>query len=110
MNPIEEKIRLALQSSLIGEIYPEIKAVVYSYNVEEKIFLLRYYLDREPIEEDYENISEVMAEFISHFKFSTFEKLKEECSYSSSKQKESELDPLDGFVYLRKKNLDFGNI
>lgn len=98
-----KEIRVALQTALLGEIYPSIRAIVYEYNLKNKSFLIRYYLDREPIEEDYESVSEVMTEFISQFKHSEFDKLKEECIYSNLVI--SELDPLNGFVYSRNENV-----
>lgn len=97
-----EEILLALQSSLLGEIYSEIRAVVFKYNSDNRQFTLRYYLEKEPNEDDYENIGIVVAEFISNFKFSEFEKVDEECVYS--KLPISELEILDGMVYCRKEH------
>ncbi|UOY08650.1 hypothetical protein L0P88_08865 [Muricauda sp. SCSIO 64092] len=99
-----EEIRTALRTSLLGEIYPEIRAIAYAYHSEEKKFLIRYYLNREPTEDDYESVSEVMAEFISNFKHSEFDILKEECRFSNLPK--SKLDPLDGFVYSKKRRDD----
>lgn len=96
-----EEILLALQSSLIGEIYPAIRVVVYKYIPKNKHFVLRYYLDREPTEEDNENVEIVMTEFISNFKYSDFDKIKEECCYSD--ELISQLDIMDGIVYCRKE-------
>ncbi len=90
-----------MQTSLLGEIYSEIRAIVYSYNSEKKIFLIRYYLCREPIEADYESVSVVMTEFISNFKCTEFNELVEDCQFSDSPR--SKLDCLDGFIYLRKE-------
>ena len=98
-----EDIRLAMQTSLLGEIYPEIRAIVYAYDPEQKTFLIRYYLNREPIEDDYESVSEVMTEFIAHFKHSEFDELREECCFSNLSQ--SKLNPLDGFVYSNKEDI-----
>ncbi|MGD8781980.1 MAG: colicin [Ignavibacteria bacterium] len=103
MELTNEKIRLALQMALLGEIYGELRAVVYKYNSKEKSFLIRYYLNRKPTEYDYESISVVMAEFISNFKYSEFEEIKEECVFSSVHQ--SKLESLDGFVYLKKEDI-----
>ncbi len=96
-----EEIRSAMQTSLLGEVYPEIRAVAFAYDGIKKSVLIRYYLNREPTEDDYENVSEVMAEFISNFKHSEFDELKEECQYSNLPK--SELAPLDGFVYSKKE-------
>lgn len=60
----------ALKTALMGEIYPSIRAVVYHDDPKRRNFLLRYYLDREPLERDYESVGVVMTEFISQFKYS----------------------------------------
>ena len=96
-----EEILLALQSSLLGEIYAEIRLIVFKYNSDNRQFMLRYYLDREPTEEDYENLSVVITEFISNFKYSEFDGVSSECIYSKSPI--SELETLDGIVYCRKE-------
>jgi len=96
------EILLALQSSLLGEIYPTIRAVVFKYNSDYRHFTIRYYLEKEPDEDDYENIGVVVAEFLSNFKFSDFDKVDEECVYSNIPI--SELDILDGMVYCRKEH------
>ena len=96
-----EDIRCAMQISLLGEIYENIRAIAYSYYSNKKSFTIRYYLDRVPTDDDYESVSEVMTEFISHFKHSEFKKLKEECQFSDLPK--SKLDPLDGFVYSKRE-------
>lgn len=101
MKVTREKILLALQSSLQGEIYPSIRAIVFKHNPQLKHFILRYYLDKEPEESDYESIGNVMAEFMSNFKFSDFERLDEECLYTDKPI--SKLDIMDGLVYYRKE-------
>jgi hypothetical protein len=96
-----QDIRVALQISLLGEVYADVRAVAYSYDSNRKFFLIRFYLNRTPTEDDYENVSIVMTEFISHFKHSEFDEIKEECLYSNLPK--SALDALDGFVYSRKE-------
>lgn len=46
----EQEIRLALQHSLLDEIYDNIKAIGYKYNPNLKYFKLTYFLDRAPVE------------------------------------------------------------
>lgn len=98
------EILLSLQDALIGEIYSNIRAIAFDYNKDSKIFKLRFYLDREPDEDDFESLSNVMGEFLSHFKFSQFDEIKEECIYSSLPL--SELDILSGIVYARKEAIE----
>lgn len=96
------EIRLALQDALLGEVYPSIRAVVYKHNPIRKHFTLRFYLDREPDEVDFENIGLVATGFLSHFKFSDFDKVEEECIFNSDQP--SKLDIMDGIVYRRRES------
>ena len=64
---------MALQASLIGEIYSDIRAVVFKYDANMNHFILRYYQEREPNVNDYESISIVISNFLAQFKFSDFE-------------------------------------
>jgi len=96
-----EEILLALQSSLLGEVYQSVRAVVFKYDPDLKHFILRYYLDKVPDKNDNESIGNVVAEFISNFKYSDFNKVEEECIYSDKSI--SELDIMDGIVYCRKE-------
>jgi hypothetical protein len=97
-----EDIRLALQTSLLGEIYHNIRAIVFYYNPTEKKFLLRYYMDQEPSEEDFENADIVLTEFMSHFAFSEFDVVESECVYTTLPI--SAIDVMDGLVFCRKEN------
>jgi hypothetical protein len=101
MSLTRSEIKCAMQTALLGEVYPSIRAIACAYNPITKNFLIRYYLDRKPTDDDYDSVSEVMTEFISHFKYSEFDELKEECQYSELPA--SKIDPLDGFVYARKE-------
>lgn len=60
----EQEIRLALQHSLLDEIYDNIKAIGYKYNPNLKYFKLTYFLDRIPVEKDYSNLENVIAQFM----------------------------------------------
>lgn len=95
-------IFLALQSALLGEVYEGIRAIAFKYNPDTKYFKLRYYLNRKPTEDDNNSIGNVMAEFISNFKHTEFDKIDEECIYFQKPI--SELDPMDGIVFCRKEN------
>lgn len=96
-----EQIRLALQFALFDEVYPEIRMIVFQFDRKKKIFRLRYYLSREPNNDDYDNLGRVMTIFISNFKFSEFDSLKEECIYSL--EPISKLETFDGIIYSRKE-------
>lgn len=96
-----EQILLALQSALIGQIYHQIRAIVFKYEANKRCFLLRYYLNREPNDDDFENIEIVITEFISNFKFTDFERTKGECYYTTLLL--PNIDVMDGIVYCRKE-------
>ncbi len=78
-------------------IYPSIRAIAVGFDDKKKI-TVRYYLDRAPAEEDYENLSMVMAEVLADI---DFEEAEEQCVYSDASL--SELDPLELFVYMRQE-------
>ncbi len=101
---LRKDILLSLSSSLLGEVYPAIRKVVFRYKMEEKYFLLRFYLDREPNKKDEETASVVLSEFISNFSHKEFEKIESECVFSNDLQ--NKLDVLDGQVYSRKEYFD----
>ncbi len=99
--PLPNWLRLWFQSVLIGEIYPEIRAIVAGYSKRNEL-LVRYYLDREPIEYDYDSISMVTDELSAHTSnASQFTKIDTECIYSN--EHISLIDILDGVVYARRE-------
>jgi hypothetical protein len=97
----KEQIMLALQEAMLGEIYNNIRAIVFKYDPKNKLFILRYYLDREPIMDDYDNIGIVIAEFLAYFKYSDFDHISQECIYTDNLI--SQIDVMDGIVYCRKE-------
>jgi hypothetical protein len=97
---IPDKIRVCFSIALLGEIYPEIRAIAVKYDEQDKSLLIRYYLDRKPIEDDFENISILATEIEAAF--GNFLKICEtECIYSDKPI--GRLDYLDGWVYARKE-------
>ncbi|MFH0895098.1 MAG: hypothetical protein V2A54_11750 [Bacteroidota bacterium] len=101
MKMTDADIRIKLQFALLGEVYNEIVAIAYKYEKTTKLFLLRYYMEREPNDEDRENLSCVMSEFIANYDNIVFNEIKEECIKIDLAQ--SKVDPLDGLVYLKKQ-------
>lgn len=98
-NKIEfrKDVLISIQRALWGMIYPEIRAIAVGYDGIEKLKVI-YYLDREPIEDDYENINEVTAEVCSDINFTEVEVL---CVYT--KEPFIKLDNLISWVYMRKE-------
>jgi len=100
-NPLPDWLRLWFQSALISEIYPEIRAVALEFS-EQCELRVRYYLDREPIDYDYESIAMVVGEVLSNTSCEKqIAKVKEECIFSDKKL--VEIDRLDGIVYARRE-------
>ena len=100
MNHIElrREVLISIQRALWGMIYPSIRAIAVGFNGLEKLTVI-YYLDREPNEDDFENISEVTSEVLADVEFQDVE---EKCIFSLLPF--SKLDNLESWVYIRKEN------
>jgi len=94
---IRKEVLLSLQKALWGMIYPSIRAIAIDFKGTNKL-KVRYYLDREPNEDDYENISEVTSEVCADINFT---EIKEECIFTL--EPISKLDNLKSWVYIRKE-------
>lgn len=94
---MRREVLLSVQKALWGMIYPSIRAIAIGVEKEQKLKVI-YYLDREPDQDDYDNISEVTSEVIADINFA---KVEEVCIFS--KKPFSELDSLDSWVYMRKE-------
>ena len=94
-------LRLWFQSALITEIYPEIRAIAVAYSDKNEL-LVRYYLDREPIEYDLDSIEMVVSEILANTSNSQqITKIDQECVFSNKHL--SRIDRLDGLVYARRE-------
>ncbi|MGE6355544.1 hypothetical protein ACQKCJ_16870 [Flavobacterium sp. NPDC079362] len=95
---IRRTVLLSIQKALLGMIHSEIRAIAVGFESRQKLIVV-YYLDREPNEDDYENISDVTAEVLGDIDFSEVE---EKCIFS--KDALLKLDNLDSWVYKRKED------
>lgn len=87
--------------ALLGEIYSNIRAIVVGYDGE-KSLLIRYYLDRQPADFDFESINIVAVNFDAlGGKEKEISRVDVECIWCSSPM--SHLEPLSGFVYSRRE-------
>ncbi|MCA8866284.1 MULTISPECIES: hypothetical protein [unclassified Halomonas] len=87
--------------ALIGEIYPEIRAIALRYDANKNL-LIRYYFDREPTEDDVESIECVITNILAHTSSNEqIRNIEEEAIFSE--QKIADLDLLDGLVYARRE-------
>ncbi|MGE8655381.1 MAG: colicin [Achromobacter sp.] len=101
MKCIPDWLYLWVSKALLGEIYPSIRAVVVGFD-KERVMTLRYYLDREAEESDYESIDEVVTLILANTSSNyDIKEVRDEVVFSEKKQKD--LDWLDGFVYSRKE-------
>ncbi|MBT2622619.1 hypothetical protein [Chryseobacterium sp. ISL-6] len=94
---LRRDVLISIQRALWGMIYPSIRAIAVGFENTEKLTVI-YYLDKEPEEEDYENIAEVTSEVCSDINFSTVEEF---CIYTN--EPFSKLDNLVSWVYMRKE-------
>ena len=99
--PLPGWLRLWFQSALLGEIYPAIRAVAVGFS-ESRALTLRVYFDREPTDDDRENMSCVLTEIFANTSSNDeITASTDECVFSELPL--SKLDPLDGFVYARRE-------
>lgn len=87
--------------ALLGEIYPNIRAIAVGYH-EGGFVLIRYYLDRQPIDYDFESI-EVVATNLDALggKKRDINKIDVQCVYADGIQ--GALEALSGFIYSRRE-------
>lgn len=86
-----------MQKSLLGMIYPAIRAISLGVDGLDKLKVIMY-LDRKPEEADYEMIQEVTSEVCADINFQQVEEL---CIFSDLPL--SQLDHLTAWVYIRKE-------
>jgi hypothetical protein len=99
-NKIPEDILFAVYRSMLGEIYPAIRAIAISYN-SARLLVIRYYLDRVPTDYDRDSLGCVMTEVLSDLPPDAVTDVREECMHSELPMKD--LDVLDMFVYARRE-------
>ena len=100
MNEYDLRINvlISIQRALWGMIYPSIRAIAVGFKGGEKL-KVTYYLDREPNDDDYYNISEVTTEVCADINFSEVEEI---CMYTN--QPINKLENLDSWVYIRQEH------
>ena len=98
--PVLNHFRIAL----LGAIYPSIRAIAIGYDVDRKRLLMRWYLDRLPNDDDFEEMEIVACEFGSSGPELNIKTFDIECVHS--KDFIRDMDPLDGFLYHRKEDFD----
>ncbi|MEY9533998.1 hypothetical protein [Sinorhizobium fredii] len=100
MSALPDWLILHVWRSLLGEIYPSIRAIAIGWS-NNATLIIRYYLDRQPNAFDQESLEVVATnitasvgpEFVEHI----------EIDFQFQKCPLGELDPLSGFVYCRRE-------
>ena len=88
-------------AALIGEIYPEIRVIAVKFSEAHEL-LVRYYLDREPNEDDYDSVDMLISEVLANTSNATeITYYKGECVFS--KEHMRELNQLDEVIYARRE-------
>jgi len=64
MKKLPHWLHRCLCAALIGEIYPEIRVIAVRFS-EDNELLVRYYLDREPTEDDYDSVNLLISEVLA---------------------------------------------
>ncbi len=90
-----------LRIAFLGEIYSNIRAIAIACNNKEDEIVIRYYLDREPSDYDYESI-EVVATNLDALLPIKLKKLDIECVQYKD-ESFNNIDPLSGFFYARRE-------
>jgi len=87
--------------ALLGEIYPDIRAIAVGYH-ESGVICIRYYLDRQPTDFDLESL-EVVATNLDAMggKAQALRKIDIQCEYAVGPSRK--LEPLSGFVYAKRE-------
>jgi hypothetical protein len=98
---IPQWLILWLWHALLGEIYPNIRAIAVSFS-DNRELRVRYYLDRKPTRFDFESLGYVMTHVLSNASSNEdIKSVKEECEYSTLPL--GELNKLDGIVFARRE-------
>jgi hypothetical protein len=100
MKRLPDWLVVSIWRALLGEIYPHIRAIAVGLSPE-KVLILRYYLDREPVDFDSESISVVAINVSSSLPLDLVGRIDVDCQYSSLPF--GKLDCLDGLIYCRRE-------
>jgi hypothetical protein len=93
-----ENILISTQDALIGNVRKNVRAITIAWT--ENSFLIRFYLDDEPLDIDYEIAGLVTTEIAACLP--NLKKFKEEVIYSTSPR--NSLEVLDEWVFVRFEN------
>jgi len=98
--PLPDWLVLTMWRALLGEIYPSIRAIAVGFD-EDSCLLIRYYLDREPIDMDEESLEVVATNVSASTGRQLVDRIDIDCQFTGAAF--GALDALDGFIYCRRE-------
>jgi hypothetical protein len=99
-NKLPSWLIVGMCHALLGEIYPEIRAIALAYSEDSGNLLIRYYLDRIPLEIDHESL-EIVATNLDAGYGGLINRIDIECVFFNDLLRD--IDALDGIVYARRE-------
>lgn len=100
MKLLADWLVLCVWRALLGEIYPEIRAIAISFT-KDKVLLIRYYIDREPTDFDWESLEVVATNISASVGLSEIPQIDLGCEFSL--EPIGQLNSLDGYIYCRRE-------
>ncbi|WP_440093848.1 colicin [Pseudomonas syringae] len=100
MKNLPDWLVLCVWRALIGEIYPAIRAIALSLT-DDRTLLIRYYLDREPIDFDWESLEVITTNISASIGQEKILLINLECKFGQDSI--GSLERFGGFVYCRRE-------
>lgn len=100
-NRLPDWLIIWIWRALLGEIYPEIRAITVNFT-NNKDLTIKFYLDRHPTEDDYESIKCIVTNILSNTSSnSEISSVNDEAVFSQERIRD--LDILDILIYARRE-------
>lgn len=99
-NKLPDWLVVTIWHALLGEIYPSIRAIAISFS-ESKKLTIRYYLEKDPTEFDFESIEVVATNISAATELDLIKEIDVDCQQLAGTI--GSADHLDGFIYCRRE-------
>jgi len=99
MNKLPDWLVLHIWRALLGEIYPSIRAIAAGF--EQGELTIRYYLDRNPCDFDFESIEVVATNISAAAGSAIIKKVAVQCILETAPLRD--INHLSGFIYCRRE-------
>lgn len=100
ISKIPDWLIICFWRALLGEIYPSIRAIAIAQSTNH-VLTIRYYLDREPIDLDYESIEVLATNVSAAVGRDVIKHIDVDCQFAAAPV--GALEVLDGFIYCRRE-------